>query len=80
MAAGINYSIRVTDYCNWRLINSILRKLYSPSIFRTSYTVILFGYYKVAPEISLENYKIFIDENLPLNDRAEIFGLHKNAN
>ena len=78
MAAGINYSMRDTDYCNRGLINSILREFYSPSIFRTSYTVSLFGYYWIA-QISLQNYKIFIDENLPLNDRAEIFGLHKNS-
>ena len=29
--------------------------------------------------MSLENYKNYIDENLPLNDRAEVFGLHENA-
>ena len=27
----------------------------------------------------LENYKSFIEDNLPLNDRAEVFGLHENA-
>ena len=27
----------------------------------------------------LESYIDYIEENLPLNDRAEVFGLHENA-
>ena len=29
--------------------------------------------------MQLENYKSYIEDNLPLNDRAEVFGLHENA-
>ena len=76
MAAEANYGGRVTDSWDRRLIDSILRKFYTPDIFKAGYTFSPSGLYKVAPEMPLENYKVFIDENLPLNDRAEIFGLH----
>ena len=48
-------------------------------MFKLNYIFSSSGLYKVAPEMLLENYKNYIDENLPLNDRADVFGLHENA-
>ena len=79
MAAEANYGGRVTDKWDSRLIKSLLKKFYTPDIFKADYTFSPSGLYKVCPEMPLENYKCFIDETLPLNDRAEIFGLHENA-
>lgn len=79
MVAEANYGGRVTDPWDRRLINTILETFYCPDIFKASYRLSRSGLYKVAPDMLLENYKNFIDENLPLNDRAEVFGLHENA-
>lgn len=38
-----------------------------------------FGAYFVPPDGSKQDYITFIEENLPINDLTEVFGMHENA-
>eukprot|EP00331_Platyophrya_macrostoma_P018818 CAMPEP_0176474726 /NCGR_PEP_ID=MMETSP0127-20121128/43194_1 /TAXON_ID=938130 /ORGANISM="Platyophrya macrostoma, Strain WH" /LENGTH=757 /DNA_ID=CAMNT_0017870209 /DNA_START=1 /DNA_END=2274 /DNA_ORIENTATION=+ len=64
MVAEANYGGRVTDPCE-EILNDNYK--FSPS-----------GTYYAPPEGTLDMYKEYI-QKLPINDKAEVFGLHNNA-
>lgn len=78
MVAEANYGGRVTDPMDRRLIKVILKDFYTDDILDDTYRFSPSGIYYAPPEGPLDNYKDFI-RDLPLNDTAEIFGLHSNA-
>ncbi len=80
----INYGGRVTDDKDNKLISAILNRYCNEFILLDNYNLNETGVYKV-PEISkdipkgLDSVNKYL-ENLPLDDSADIFGLHPNAN
>ena len=79
----INYGGRVTDDLDRRLLNCMLRTVYTPKLLKDSYTFSSSGVYRT-PQLSsassgLEEMRAFIQQ-LPLTEQPEVFGMHDNAN
>jgi dynein heavy chain len=78
MVAEANYGGRVTDPMDRRIIKVILRDFYCEEILDDKYRFSPSGIYYAPSDGPLESYREFI-RDLPINDSAEIFGLHPNA-
>lgn len=78
MVAEANYGGRVTDPMDRRLIKIILRDFYTEDILDDAYRFSTNDKYFAPKEGPLDSYKDYIKE-LPLNEPAEVFGLHSNA-
>jgi dynein heavy chain len=79
MVAEANYGGRVTDTWDRRTIITILKDFYTPKILKEGYTFSASGVYKVPPEGNIQDYILYIKEELPRNDLTEVFGMHENA-
>jgi len=75
----INYGGRVTDDNDRRLLMSILRRYYVPSILDDSYAFTPSGTYRAPPEGDHASYVSYI-KSLPAMEAPEVFGMHANAN
>jgi len=78
MVAEANYGGRVTDPMDRRIIKVILQDFYTHEILKDDYKFSPSGIYYAPAEGNLPDYTDYIKE-LPINDTAEIFGLHDNA-
>lgn len=79
MGAEANYGGRVTDPKDRILINTILEDFYDPKVLNDNHKFSESGIYYCPPEGELSTYKEYIQNELPINDLTEIFGLHDNA-
>ena len=79
MAAEANYGGRVTDPKDRILINTILGDYYDKKVLSDTYKFSESGVYYCPPEDDLKVYLDYIQNDLPINDLTEIFGLHDNA-
>jgi dynein heavy chain len=79
MAAQANYGGRVTDSHDRELIETILEDYYNPKVLKDSHKMSASGIYYIPPESDLTTYQEYIQNDLPINDLTEIFGLHDNA-
>lgn len=75
----INYGGRVTDNKDERCISALLSNYVCENALNQGYSFSESGIYKIPDDISLESAKSYIDQ-LPLDDKPEVFGLHDNAN
>ena len=78
MVAEANYGGRVTDPMDRRIIKVILQDFYTHEILKDDYKFSPSGIYYAPAEGGLQDYLDYI-KDLPINDTAEIFGLHENA-
>jgi len=79
MGAEANYGGRVTEGKDRILINTLLLDFYNPKVLNDSYKFSDSGVYYCPPESPLSTYIEYIQNELPINDLTEIFGLHDNA-
>lgn len=79
MGAEANYGGRVTDPKDRILINTILNDYYDEKVLKDSFKFSDSGVYYCPPESELQTYVDYIQNDLPINDLTEIFGLHDNA-
>lgn len=80
MVAEANYGGRVTDTHDRITIDVILRDFYNPAmISEENHKLCESGKYFVPSDGSRTEYIDFINDNIPINDITEIFGMHDNA-
>lgn len=80
MVAEANYGGRVTDPQDRRCIKTILSDFYNPLMLsEENHKLSETGKYYVPPDGQKADYLQFIEENIPLNDWTEVFGMHDNA-
>ena len=80
MVAEANYGGRVTDPQDRRCISTLLEDYYCVDMINEeNHKLSPSGTYFVPSDGSRQDYIEFIEENLPLNDLTEVFGLHDNA-
>jgi len=80
MVAEANYGGRVTDEFDRRTIKILLLDYYNESmITEEQHKLSESGIYYVPSDGERNDYIEFIKENVPHNDKTEIFGLHDNA-
>ena len=79
MAAEANYGGRVTDPNDRILIKIILKDFYNSDVLTDNHKFSESGIYYIPPEGELSSYLDYIQNDIPLNDKTEIFGLHENA-
>lgn len=80
MVAEANYGGRVTDPQDRRCISTLLEDYYNiDMINEENHKLSPSGTYFVPSDGSRTDYIEFIEENIPLNDLTEVFGLHDNA-
>lgn len=73
-----NYGGRVTDDKDRRLLQTLLRRCYTPAIMSDQHNFSPSGTYFAPPEGGLKDFQAHVDA-LPLNDEPSAFGLHENA-
>merc|ERR1711871_1615825 len=74
----LNYGGRVTDSNDRRTLLHCLSDFLNAELLSDSYQFSPSGTYRSPEHGNLEHYRAFIEE-LPINDRPEVFGLHDNA-
>lgn len=79
MVAEANYGGRVTDPNDRIMINTILDDFYNKSVLKDDHKFSPSGIYYCPREGDHSSYLDFIQNDIPLNDKTEIFGLHENA-
>lgn len=83
MVAEANYGGRVTDIHDRRTINTILMDFYNEAVVnQENHRLCGSEFYQVpsADEIiKTEDFVNYIDQNVPFEDKTEIFGMHDNA-
>lgn len=80
MVAEANYGGRVTDPQDRRCIMTLLEDYYNAEmISEQNHKLSPSGTYFVPSDGDRVDYIQFIEENIPLNDLTEVFGLHDNA-
>jgi len=75
----INYGGRVTDDQDRRCLMTILAMFCTPDSLKDGYKFSNSGLYYAPSDGPLERYREYIEE-LPMNEKPEVFGLHENAN
>lgn len=78
----VNYGGRVTDVWDRRLLNTILRRFYTPKILEPVHSLTASEVYRIPEEFGTDHERTYSDyiHTLPLSDEVEVFGLHPNAN
>ena len=76
MLSEVQYSGRVTDDFDKRLLNTLTHVWFTEALFLPAYK--FYNGYPVPEARNVEEYNNFI-QNMPLTDCPEVFGLHKNA-
>jgi len=80
MVAEANYGGRVTDPQDRRSIMTLLEDYYNEDMINEqNHKLSPSGTYYVPSDGDRVDYIKFIEENIPLNDLTEVFGLHDNA-
>ena len=79
MVAEANYGGRVTDINDRNLIVTILEDFYCPAMLKPGHVMTQCPKYVVPPLGELDTYVSYIENELPINDLTEVFGLHDNA-
>lgn len=79
MVAEANYGGRVTDINDRTAINVILEDFYNPKMLKKNHQMTECEQYKVPLEGDLDAYVAAIEEEIPINDLTQVFGLHDNA-
>jgi dynein heavy chain len=80
MVAEANYGGRVTDPQDRRCIKMMLSDFYNNDmITEENHKLSPSGKYFVPSDGNKADYLQFIEEELPLNDLTEVFGMHDNA-
>jgi len=80
MVAEANYGGRVTDPQDRRCISTLLEDYYNNEmIVEENHKLSPSGTYYVPSDGGRSDYIEFIENNIPLNDLTEVFGLHDNA-
>ena len=75
----MNYGGRVTDYMDQRCVGAILSLYFCPAALDDdAYRYTEDGMYYAPPVGTLEETRAYVDQ-LPLQDRPDVFGLHGNA-
>ncbi|XP_043978634.1 dynein axonemal heavy chain 1 isoform X2 [Gambusia affinis] len=76
-AGEVNYGGHVTDIWDRRCLLTLLKDFYSPAVLSDNH--VYSGVYRqVDSSLDIEGYLAYI-RDLPINDTAELFGLHDNA-
>lgn len=78
LMAVINYGGRITDDKDERCIMAILMNFMCPDVMGRGYEFSESGTYRMPDELELDEVKGYIEE-LPGDDKPEVFGLHQNA-
>ena len=79
LTGEINYGGRVTDDNDRRCLLSCFKKHCQVDCLKAAYRFTPSGIYYAPADGDIGEYRDYID-SLPMNDDAEIFGLHDNAN
>jgi dynein heavy chain len=75
----VNYGGRVTDYMDQRSVAAVLGTyICAEAVEEDSYRYTEDGLYFAPPDKEIKGMRAYIDK-LPLLDRPEVFGLHRNA-
>lgn len=75
----VNYGGRVTDYMDQRTVAAVLGTyVCSEAVEDHDYRYTADGAYYAPPNEDLSGIRAYIDQ-LPLSDKPEVFGLHRNA-
>lgn len=75
----INYGGRVTDDKDEKLIRAILAKYFSHDVFNENFSFSEDGKYYIPQYDKIHDVFNYLDQ-MPLDDKPDIFGLHDNAN
>ena len=79
MVAEANYGGRVTDINDRTLISVILEDFYCPQMLKKKHQMTECPKYLCPLEGDRDSYINYIEEELPINDITQVFGLHDNA-
>lgn len=79
MVAEANYGGRVTDINDRTAINVMLEDFYNPKMLKKNHQMTECDLYKVPLEGDLDSYIAAIEQDIPINDITQVFGLHDNA-
>jgi dynein heavy chain len=75
----VNYGGRVTDYMDQRTVAAVLGTYICPEVVQDhDYRYTVDGQYYAPPNQDMAGIRQYIDQ-LPLSDKPEVFGLHRNA-